>query len=330
MRVLIDARMAVRGLGISTFLDRLMGGFAARSDASIVLWKGSGDWGWKAKVGTLTHSGLFDVSPHLDPRAAGFDVVHFLSNFGSLFPGHRSVLTVHDLLYQGSTRTRDRVIGSLLERSLPRAGKVVAISGHTRAALERTWPELAGRVVVIPHGMRRLPWPTAPRRHLLAFGGGTDPRKRTDLMVSIYQEYRATCRNPLPLVVLSRAGLTAGQTRDLTEVGARIVAHASGDDVDKWVAEACAVLYTTVAEGFGLPIVEAGEVGTPVIMDAAAVVATEALGAHCVRVTGSRLGDWATAIRRAVDAGPVPDALSLPDWQSVADSYVELYRGVSA
>jgi glycosyltransferase involved in cell wall biosynthesis len=329
--VLLDARMAIRGLGISTFVDRLTEGFAGTpSSARVTVWKGQGGWTRAGRLSTLSRSGLFDVSPRLDPRTRPFDVVHYASNVGSIVPGRNSVLTVHDLLHRHSRRRRDRVTGFLLETSLPRVGRVVAVSERTRREVVDAFPQLAGRVTVIPHGMRRYPQGTVERRHLIAFGGGSDPRKRTELLIAAYDEYRSTTPDPLPLVLLARAGLSGDQAPRLAALGARIVADATGAEVDGLVAAAGAVIYTTTTEGFGLPILEAAEFGTPVVLDASADVATEVLGRHCFGVEGTAPRQWAAAIRRAVVAAPVADALSLPDWPTVAARYLELYAAVAA
>lgn len=327
--VLLDARMAVRGLGIATFVDRLVDGFREHPSVAVSLWRGGGGWDGRGKVATLARSGLFDVSPRLDPRVRGFDAVHFLSNFGSLRPGSNSVLTVHDLLYRRQHRRRDRLLGFLLEQSLPRAGRVVAVSGRTRSELEHAFPHLADKVHVIPHGMRRVPPPDKERTYVLTFGGASDPRKRTDFMVAAYREYQETTDDPLPLTVLARAGLTDRQAHELHGLGARLVSDATGPEVDALFAGAAAVLFPTAVEGFGLPILEAAEVGTPVVMDADADVAAEVVGPHCYRVARLDLRDWADAVRKAVAGGPVFNALALPDWSAVAGQYAELYRAVS-
>jgi glycosyltransferase involved in cell wall biosynthesis len=325
--VLIDARLALRGLGIASFLDRLTAALAdVHPPVDARQWKGSGEWGRAAVLSTLARSGPFDVSPVLDPRTWGCDVVHLASNLGPLRPGRRSVVTVHDLMHRQRARRRDRLSGTLLEACLTRASHVVAISERTKAQVEEALPTLIGRVEVIPHGLRRRPWPVAPRGHVLAFGGAGDPRKRVDLMVAAYREYRAAAPDPLPLVVLARAGLTADQHRHLTALGAKIVPTATAGEVDELMAGAAAVLYTTTTEGFGLPILEAAEVGTRVVMDASAEVATEVVGRHCLLVDGPTPRHWADRLEQAVAEGPVADALDLPGWDSVAGRYAEIYR----
>lgn len=327
-RVLIDARLALRGLGIATFIDRLMAGFAADGSTPPRLWRGSGS-GAAGLVSTAARSGLFDLSPRLDPRARRFDVVHFASHLGPVWPGRNSVFTVHDLMHRRWSRSHYAVTGALLERSLTRAGRVVASSEHTRRELERALPPLTGRVELIVPGMRDGRETKADREHVLAFGGAADPRKRTDLMVAVYCAYAAATAGALPLVVLARAGLTPAQQKTLATVGARVVPDATAEEVDAYMAGAAALLYPTQEEGFGLPILEAAEAGTPVVMDAKAIVAAEIVGRHCFMAEGTDVGTWVAALRRAVAAAPVERPLDLPGWPEVAARYGAVYAEVA-
>src|SRR4030081_3121370 len=250
MKVLLDARLAVRGLGIATWIERLMSGFSGATGTRPVLWRASAGWGGAGMAGPLCRSGLFDLSPKIDPRSRGYDVVHFAGNNGSLFPGRNSVLTVQDLMHRRSKRIRPRMMGALLEKRLLRAGAVVATSSRTLQDVEMAFPQLRGRVRLIPFGLRRMPASAGPWEHVLAFGGASDPRKRTDLMVGAYREYAHTTRGPLPLVVLARAGLTPGQRSDLDDAGAVIIDDASSSHVDSLLATAAALIYPTTEEGF--------------------------------------------------------------------------------
>ena len=332
-RILLDARLAVRGLGIGTFVDRLIGGFGEAGIPAPDLWRAKQGPGGSIAAGTATgilaRSGLFDLSPRLDPRTRSYDVVHFACNVGPVFPGRASVLTVHDLLHRRTHRTRYRALGRMLERSMQHAGQVVAVSANTRDEVVTAFPALKGRVQVIPHGLRRLPLPGLPREHILCFGGAADPRKRIDLMVDIYGEYRTGTTDALPLVVLARAGLTQAQRGNLQRQGANIFENASAGEVDDLIGRAAALLYTSIDEGFGLPILEAAELGTPVVMDASARVATEVVGAHCVMAEDGTLSCWVEALRRATSMGAVPGALDLAGWPEVAAEYLDVYRRVS-
>lgn len=323
--VLIDARLAGRGLGIGTFVERLLEGFAALGSPAPRPW-GLAHPGPGAARAALGRSGLFDLAPRLDPRAAGHHVVHYAANVGPLWPGPRSVLTVHDLL--AGRRARDLAFSALRGRALGRVGRVVAVSARTGADIEERFPALRGRVTVIPHGLRRLVAPTGPRTHLLGFGG-LDPRKRVGLLVEAYGRYRATTSGALPLVVLARAGLAPAQRRALAALGARVVPDATRAQADALMAGAAALVYPTAEEGFGLPVLEAAEVATPVVIDRGARLAGEVVGDHCLAVDGSSVEAWAAGMRRAVEGGPVAAALDLPGWHEVAAAYRDLYDEVA-
>jgi glycosyltransferase involved in cell wall biosynthesis len=255
-------------------------------------------------------------------------VIHYASNLGALATAPNSVFTVYDLMHRRRLRARDRVVGALLARGVRHAGRVVAISRQTGSDVAAAFPEVAARLEVVPLGMRRAPRRDVPRDHVLAFGGGGDPRKRVDLAIAAYGEYARTSPDPLPLVVLARAGLSEEQRLRLGDLGARIVESATAGEVEALMAGAGALVYPTAEEGFGLPILEAAEVSTPVVMDASARVSAEVIGSHCIRVASLEATDWADAIREAVTRGPVEAALSLPDWATVASRYAELYRAV--
>ncbi len=327
LRVLVDARLAVRGLGLASFVDRLLVALAERPDVEVARWGGNGPWGMRGWMSTFARSGPFDLSPRLDPRTRGHDVVHFACNVGSVRPGPRSVLTVADLLHRRHLRPRDRLTGALAAACLRRAGRVVAMSRRTADEVGRAFPELLATIEVVPAGMRRLPHRDADPTHVLAFGGGHDPRKRVDLMIAAYRSYRSG-GDALPLVVLSRAGLLDRQRAELEALGARLVPDASEDDVVELMTWAGAVLYPSAEEGFGLPLLEAAEVGTPVVMASGARLAREVIGPHCYPVAGTDPEGWALALRRAVERGPVPGALDLPGWDEVAARYVEIYRSI--
>jgi alpha-1,3-rhamnosyl/mannosyltransferase len=221
------------------------------------------------------------------------------------------------------------VLGGLLERAIPLAGRIVAISGRTRDELVVSFPSLSGRVEVIPHGLRSLSVvPSSDRSHVLAFGGHADVRKRTDFMIAVYCAYRDATRDPLPLVVLARAGLSTGQERALAAFGARIVPDATAEEVDVLMGGSAALIYPTLEEGFGLPILEAAEAGTPVVMDRAAAVASEVVGSHCFQVCSDSVDAWVSALRQAVVAAPIEHCLALPPWSSVAERYSSLYAEV--
>jgi alpha-1,3-rhamnosyl/mannosyltransferase len=326
LKVLLDARLGQRGLGISTYISRLTEGLAGLTDVDVTVWGPANQIGKISGLRTLAYSGPFDIAPKADPRARGYDVIHYACNLCPLFPGPHSVLTLHDLFGASRGRPRDRVMSFLLMRGLHRATEVVAVSERTRAEAETAYPELTGKVRVIPTGRRTLTRPDVRRTHVLAFSGGSDPRKRVDLMIDVYERYRLRSNAPLPLVVLARAGLTSDQMARLTTLEADIRESATRDDVDALMGSAAALIYPTMKEGFGLPILEAAELGTPVIIDGRADIPAEVRGDHCFSVWEAAADAWVDELERAISVGGLALSINLPTTAEVASRYRDLYE----
>jgi glycosyltransferase involved in cell wall biosynthesis len=218
----------------------------------------------------------------------------------------------------------------LLVHGVVRAGSIAAVSGRTASVLEEVIPGTRGRITVIPWGMRHGLRGAAVRTHLLAFGGATDPRKRVDFTIDVYQAYCRRHRDALPLVVLARAGLTSAQHARLARLGAQVIADGDQTTADQLLAGAATLIYPTRQEGFGFPIVEAAEFQTPVMVASDADLPEEVIGPHVYRLPADRPEEWAEAIDQLVATGPARKVLRLDDWPLVAAKYETLYRLVAA
>ncbi len=333
VRVFLDARLAARGLGIASATVRLLDGFAALGAGPSLHVNATGHgWTRRGQADTLLRSGLLDVSPRWDPRTRTADVVHYFGNTAPRFPSDRVVVTVHDLMMVRSRTRKARLYRELLLPGLARGDfPIVAISRQTADDVCAQLPSVTSRVQVIPHGWRPGRFHAGERRHVLMFGGSSDPRKRVGLGVAAYARYAERAgAAALPLVVAGRAGIDAAAVRSASgEV--RVEPDPDDARVEELLSRAACLLYPTREEGYGLPIVEAGEVGTPVVLDAAARLPAEPMGTHVVAVQdASSLDAWAGALREAVRRVPVADALdALPTWPEVAQAYAALYDGVA-
>lgn len=328
MRVLVDARLAARGLGISTTVDALCEALVGEDGIDVTRWQGIAGGGRRAALSALSRSGPFDLSPRLEPRAHPFDVIHYMSNLVSVRPPAASVLTVHDVMFIEGNRGRDRAVNRMFTAGAPRAGALVCNSERSRYHLGHIDRRLADRALVIPWGRGPYKVSTEPRLHLLAFGG-RHARKRTSLLGDVYGAYRRRVCDPLPLIVVARAGLDHAAEATLRVHGATILSHAGDVEVSHLLARARALIVTSRQEGFGLPVVEAGETGTPVVLGQDADIPSEVLGRHCIRTAGPSLAAWVAGLGEAIDLGPVHNALDLPTWDNVARQYRCVYQRVA-
>jgi glycosyltransferase involved in cell wall biosynthesis len=191
-------------------------------------------------------------------RARGLDVLHCTTFRGPIDAGPPTVVTVHDLAILRSPETFPRWhrhYGSTgLGMVLRSADAIVAVSEFTKGEIVELVGVPPERVRVIPNGVDDVftaGGPAADGDYVLAVAT-LEPRKNLERVVE--------------------AARVAGV--ELRVVGAR---GWGGVDVAGWVGEipdselaslyrgARCVVYASLYEGFGLPVLEAMASGTPVV-----------------------------------------------------------------
>jgi glycosyltransferase involved in cell wall biosynthesis len=202
-----------------------------------------------------------------------------MQTMGSWGRDYRLVLTLHDLIYyENRTPPRDlpapvRLLWRLYHLAwwpqrllLNRADAVVTVS-ETTAGLIREHRLTKRPVTVVPNAADELPVPPLPRdrpaRNRLVYMGSYMPYKNVDTLV------RAAAMLPdHELHLLSRIG--EAERARLTRLApeARLVFHNGVTDAEyaDLLADATALVHASRAEGFGIPLVEAMRVGTPVVV----------------------------------------------------------------
>ncbi len=209
------------------------------------------------------------------PRASTPDAL-FFPNLG--FMGQPRVpyaVLVHDLSFLIEPRwfsQKSRLWHWAIRatRQLQNATWLFAVSEHTKRDLERLLGIPETRIHVIPLGIDPLSTEPAPlpaavqgKRFLLALGAH-DPRKNARCAVTAWREL---CRDPrVADVELVLCGSTNALPRELCESGARhplYLARPSDAQLATLYQNASAFLYPSWYEGFGIPLHEAAQAGTP-------------------------------------------------------------------
>jgi glycosyltransferase involved in cell wall biosynthesis len=219
-----------------------------------------------------------------------FDVL-FAPNF--VPPPTRSarlVVTVHDLAFRRFAETAPHATLrwlARLDRYLARATRIIAVSESTRRDVVEIYGIDPERVVVIPHGIDtetyRPPDPDsvqAVRRRFgldgpyLLFLGGIEPRKNLPNLLAAY-----ACLSPevRPVLVVAggwvpwnpegRRGMGEALDRIPADVrrGVILTGYVSEADKVALLGGAAALVYPSLYEGFGFPVLEAMACGTPVL-----------------------------------------------------------------
>jgi glycosyltransferase involved in cell wall biosynthesis len=221
------------------------------------------------------------------PRRARRERVDVLHCAGTTLPWWQpvpTVVTLHDTIPWRGAGADHRPCwywDQVIPRALARAAAVITISDTSARDILELWPHLEDRLHVIPHGIgdeylkagaeiseTTLEHLGVRRPYLLYVGGGI-ARKRLSWAFNVFAQL-AECGVQLVAcgvghdeVATIRAGLTPS-LRSRTCFPTFIPETA----MPSLYRGAIAVLYPTLYEGFGLPVVEAQSVGTPVLFSA--------------------------------------------------------------
>jgi glycosyltransferase involved in cell wall biosynthesis len=254
------------------------------------------------------------------------DVLHVPGHRGPLLSPAPLVVTIHDLAvlrhpeaFNRWTRTYSRAFLPRLARS---AMRVIAVSEFTaREAVELLGVE-EERVRVIPHGVEAPFEPTGRAEdgdYVLAVGT-LEPRKN------------------LPRVVLAaeRAGveLRVVGARGWGDVGVESAGFVSDDELARLYRGAVCLVYPSVYEGFGLPVLEAMACGTPVVTSRNTALA-ELSGDAAVLVDPRAVEAIAAGIaeagrrREELREAGLERARSFT-WEAAARATAEVYREAAA
>jgi glycosyltransferase involved in cell wall biosynthesis len=230
------------------------------------------------------------------PYWPGGDAVHAPTPLAP--PGGRVVVTVHDAVpwTHPETLTPRGVAWhrKVISRATAKAGAIVV---PTRAVADdlATHAPGAAPVHVIGHGVTA--WPEEepiplPERYVLAIGT-LEPRKG---LVSLVE---ATKDTGIPLVLIGPQGWGSV---DVRAPHVQVLGRLGDAELVYALRRAAVLAVPSLAEGFGLPLLEAMAAGVPVVHTDAPALVEVAGGAGLVTPRGDG-GALARAIRSVVDDG---------------------------
>jgi glycosyltransferase involved in cell wall biosynthesis len=262
----------------------------------------------------------------LPVAARGDDVLHLPAHRGPLLSASPLVVTLHDLAVLRHPETFNRWTRDYSRVVLPRlaqaATRVIAVSEFTAREAVELLGVAEERIRVIPHGVEEPFTPHGPAAggdYVLAVGT-LEPRKN------------------LPRVILAaeRAGL------DVRVVGApgwgdvdvESLGYVDDDELARLYRGAACIVYPSLYEGFGLPVLEGMATGTPVVTSAGSAPAELADGA-AVLVDPLDVDAIAAGIKEAVARRDELRTAGLErargfTWQAAAEATAEVYREAAA
>ena len=290
-------------------------------------------------------------------RRGGYALYHAL---GSLSPRVRRVpmvLTVHDLIYQhfpASVGRADRVFRWAVQPGVARrADRVIVDSRHIAREVVDRLGVREDRVRVVPlgagHGLRPVTDGAAVeavlkrygvrRPYLIAVGRGYPHKNLAGLLRALAVVRRGHPEARLVLVGdryragadLDRLAIELGLADALVWTG-----FVGGDELSALYSGAVAFAFPSLAEGFGLPPLEAMACGTPVVASALTAV-PEVVGDAGVLADPLDPEAFAAALARVLTDGPLRATLREKGfarvreftWERCAAETLAVYREVA-
>jgi glycosyltransferase involved in cell wall biosynthesis len=202
------------------------------------------------------------------------DVLHCTTYYGPLRPRIPTVVTVHDLGVfrhpEAFPRWTRAYVPLVVPHVLRAAARIIAVSEFTASELETLLHVRRDRIVVVPNAVDEIftsEGPAAEGEYVLAVGT-LEPRKNLE------RALQAAQRVGLSLRIAGAAGWGGVEARGATWLG-----EIDDAELARQYRGAQCVVYPSLYEGFGIPVLEAMACGVPVVTSAGGATEEVADGA---------------------------------------------------
>jgi glycosyltransferase involved in cell wall biosynthesis len=272
-------------------------------------------------------------------RATGAKLVHFLSVYAPLFAPRPYVVTIHDLIHLRFPEQFKPTVGpyyrTVVRAVCARAARVITDDERTVGDLERFLGVSPSKVRVVPLGLGAAfledgsdPRPSSPPYFL--YVGNHRPHKD---LPTLFEAWEA-----LPdelgadLVITGRDDFGAARRPQRAAGALRFAGDVDLPALRELYRGALALVSPSLCEGFGLPLLEAAALGTPVIASTEAIPGTlrPYVESFAPRDVAALAGLMARAAR---PLGPPEEARRFArtqTWDRCAKRTAEVYREVLA
>ncbi len=288
-------------------------------------------------------------------RHVGASLLHLPTPAPVLAHGMALVVTVHDLLplrrpdlFTRQTRIHTRLYAPFVRR----AHRIITPSEYTRAEVIELLGVASERVVAIPHGLPSRFCPREPDRDALAedlgIGGryvlaaGTlEPRKNLSTALRAFARVADTIDDVELVIAGGRGWRNAAFEAALRESRVadrvRLTGFVSDERLVELYAGAACFVFPSLAEGFGLPPLEAMACGAPVIVGAGTAL-SEVIADAGLAVDATDAQELAAQMRRVLEDDALAGALRSAglahakrfSWQRAAQATEQVYRDALA
>jgi glycosyltransferase involved in cell wall biosynthesis len=291
-------------------------------------------WPTIPKTGRL----FFELSPFLAGR---FDVYWGTNHLLPRALRGPSLLTLHDMLFLTGLDSQHwrRYLARKFRSSIHRAGRIITDSKTTADDVLKLFPDLARKLEVVLLGVDKPPWETigpccgkhADRRPYVMMLGAHAPRKNFPLAAAAMKHL---AESGTPIRLLLTGNLDTSFENAACELGTLL--ERSGvlekEKVFELLRNAVALLFPSLYEGFGFPLLEAMAVGCPVL--ALDTPINREIGGIASWYLPPDFKAWSAAIKKLITSSSVAaemrekgfENLARFSWDRTAGQYGQILR----
>ncbi|WP_198158562.1 glycosyltransferase family 4 protein [Sphingomonas hankookensis] len=346
-RCMIELMRALDGVGYRPWQS-----FTGTNDNALLAEERKADWFDRHVVGHASRGGrrsaLGTLANERQLRrivsGSGTRVVHRTYHpIVDLLPSRTTVVeTVHDLwdmVARDEAGPRATLRRRMKRKALERADSIICVSQSTLNYLGDTLPTLVSRAVVIPHGTRRIsdrPVAIDRPRPFFLFVGKRDRYKNFSILIPALRGLPQDA----DLICFGGGAFSNEEQEALAQAGLsdRVRQLGGNDDVLAGYYEAaCALLYPSKHEGFGLPLLEAMMHGCPVV--AAPLTSLPEVGGTAALYADADDADaWTDHMRALMEDGDMRTRMIAAghvrgerfSWVGTAQRHVALYEDLAS
>lgn len=292
---------------------------------------------------------LLSGIPRLSEKLEAFDIIHCTHPMSPFFRKSKRpklVMTVHDLIPliypQYFTRSNRLGFERIVPLQLRNFDHFIADSDSTKKDVERIWridPDRVTRVhlassMPVDDGSSTCAPPDEP--YFLALGT-LEPRKNLGSVIEAFIALKQ--RQPDSLVKLKMVGGQGWKSESVQQLlkeherDVQWLGRVPDEDIPPLYRNAIALVYPSLYEGFGLPILEAMSLGCPAITSHISSL-PEVGGDAAIYVNPKDVSSIADAMGSLLNAWPNMDAIAAASreqaakfsWQRCARETLDVYR----
>lgn len=255
----------------------------------------------------------------------------FLSTdgYGCLRTEVPQVIVAHDLAYEHFTDNVPFLIRAYLKYFMPRyaqkAKRLATVSEFSKQDIASKYKVPAEQIDVVYNGAKEVYQPVtneikkqlrgkyADGKNYFVYVGSIHPRKNVKNLLLAFEKFKAETNSDLQLLIVGRK---AWDFKEVDEAHAQMqfknevkfLGHVAPNELSEIVASALAMVYVSLFEGFGIPVIEAMSCEVPVITSNLTSM-PEAAGDAALLVNPNSVEEIAAAMKKMFEDSSIRNLL---------------------